>query len=157
MAEMMIPQEVDEQELDDLITDVEKYDEIIQHIADQKRALDEKFKSGDFMLDTYIFLRDALSAQESDLKVQHAIANVTRTQNRSLLKHRWDWEQGRFFEDHREYTEDSILYMSLNASVKALANAMENANRSGRWFLSQAHKQVTERFVSKFEDAPQCH
>lgn len=136
------------------VQNVEKFDEIIQQIAEQRKTLDEQFEAGDIVLSAYMSQRDALSGQEADLKVERATAKFAQEQNAASLTQRWDWEQEQFLDDHKEYAEDPILYAALDASVKALANVPENVNRSGRWFLNQAHKQVTERFVRKSETPP---
>lgn len=132
--------------------DVSKLTEQLNTIMDQKKALDTDFENGDLKHAEYMQKRDELSAQETGLRLQVSQAQFAENQNKSTAEQRWEWEQDRFFEDHEIYTKDRLMHAALDAAVKDLAGNKDNAGKSERWFLNEAHRQVSRRF--KLEAAP---
>lgn len=110
--------------------------------------LDNQFESGDLTLKEYNSQREALLKQQ--LK-----AEIAAEQRQQADQQKWHWEIERFMEDNPIYTQDKILYAALDAAVKDLANRPENSERTGRWFLAEAHKLVQKRFSVPAQPATQ--
>lgn len=138
--------------------DVSKLNEQLTAFADQKKALDADFENGDLKHAEYMAKRDELSGQETNVRLQISQAQFAENQNKSTAEQRWEWEQDRFFEDNGIYLQDTLMHAALDASVKLLANAKDDAGKlvnGGKnltWFLNEAHRQVSRRF--KLEVAP---
>lgn len=119
---------------------VEDYDKKIEDLT-------TAFEKGDIQLAQFNKERDVLVRAQTKAE----IAEESKKQN---LEQRWDWEIDRFMDDAREqkelgnidYRANKILQASLDAAVKDLASKEENANKSGRWYLTEAHKQVMANF-----------
>mgnify|MGYP001615622717 CR=1 FL=1 len=138
--------------------DVSKLNEQLTAFADQKKALDADFENGDLKHAEYMAKRDELSGQETNVRLHISQAQFAENQNKSTAEQRWEWEQDRFFEDNSIYLQDTLMHAALDASVKLLANAKDDAGKlvnGGKnltWFLNEAHRQVSRRF--KLEVAP---
>lgn len=110
-------------------------------------ALTASFEKGDVTLTQYN--RDLSALVSANTKAQIAIESRKQSDEQ-----RWDWDIDRFMDDAKEqkdlgqidYRTNKILQASLDAAVKDLASKEENANRSGRWYLMEAHKQVMAQF-----------
>jgi len=110
-------------------------------------ALTESFEKGDITLTQY-------NRDMSSLVTAKTKADIAEESNRQSAEQRWDWEIDRFMDDAKEqkelgnidYRTNKILQASLDAAVKDLASKEENANRTGRWYLMEAHKQVMGQF-----------
>lgn len=137
--------------------DVTKINDKLAELAQQKVALDEEFDNGDLKHSEYMAKRDALSTQETDLRVQLKQSEFASKQNQSTGEQRWLWEQDRFFEDHEIYqvgsdSFDPLMHAALDAAVKGLASAKDDAGklvndgRSLKWYLEEGHRQVSSRF-----------
>lgn len=121
--------------------------EPVEGYADKLADLDGRFENGDVTLKEYNTQREALLKQQ--LK-----AEIAQEQNAQAAQQKWQWEIERFMEDNASYTTDPILYAALDAAIKALAAKSENGDKAGRWFLSEAHKQVQARFAAPPAAAP---
>lgn len=128
--------------------DPEDYDEpfVARYQADPVDGYDEKlgtldaqFEAGEVTLKEYNAQREALLKQQ--LKAE--IAAEQRTQ---AEQQKWQWEIERFMEDNATYRQDPLLYAALDAAIKNLANQPDNSDKTGRWFLNEAHRQVQSRF-----------
>jgi hypothetical protein len=128
--------------------DADDYDEpfIAQYQADPVEGYTEKlteldtlFENGEVTLKDYNAQREALLKQQLKAEIAHE-------QKSQAASQRWQWEIDRFMEDNSGYQQDPIMYAALDAAIKNLANKPENADKNGRWFLSEAHKAVQSRF-----------
>lgn len=119
---------------------VEDYDKKIEDLT-------TAFEKGDIQLSQFNKERDVLVRAQTKAE----IADESKRQN---AEQRWDWEIDRFMDDAKEskelgnvdYRANKILQASLDAAVKELASKEENANKSGRWYLTEAHKEVMKNF-----------
>ncbi len=103
------------------------------------QSLDEKFEAGEIALREYNAQRDELRAAQ--LKAEIAAESAAQE-----AEQRWKWEIDRFMDDHDQYKKDPILHAALDAAVKNLAADEANTDKTGRWFLREAHKEVSKRF-----------
>lgn len=121
-----------------------------QPVADYDAKLADlksQFEEGDLTMDAYLQARDTLN-------LQRAKAEIAAEQAQQAAQQHWQWEIDRFMEDNGQYKDDPILYAALDAAIKSLANKSEHADRSGRWFLQEAHRQVQEKFTRPAAPAP---
>lgn len=92
----------------------------------------------------YLDERDALRSA-NDRYVNHQL------QMKQASEQRWEWEQNTFkaqalSDTGIDYTNDVKMNRAWNTWVQHLAGQPENAQKSGMWFLEQAHKKVMVEF-----------
>lgn len=139
--------------------EVADFDTKISEITTAKAALAEQFEAGDMKHSEYMAKRDELVTQEIELRTRKANADFVAENNANTGQQRWEWEQDRFFEDHAIYREDPMMHAALDAAVKGLASAKDDAGKlvndgkSLKWFLDEAHRQVSKRFRLEEVDA----
>lgn len=114
---------------------VEDYEEKIA-------ALDKGFEEGELRLQEYNQQRDALV--RSQLK-----AEIAAEQNAQVEEQLWRRQVDDFIDDHPEYKESKFRYSALHISVKDLANDDANSDKTGKWFLREAHRLVQAEFGGK--------
>jgi len=139
--------------------EVTDFDAKINEITTAKAALAEQFEAGDMKHSEYMAKRDELVTQEIELRTRKANADFVAENNANTGQQRWEWEQDRFLEEHAIYREDPMMHAALDAAVKGLASAKDDAGKlvndgkSLKWFLDEAHRQVSKRFRLEEVDA----
>lgn len=119
---------------------VPKYQaEPVADYDEQITALDKRFEDGEIDLKAYNTEREGLLRRQ--LKAE--IAAEQQEQNERQL---WEYEINSFLDDHKEYRDNRLLHAALDAAVRELGNDEANADKSFRWFLREADKQVKTAF-----------
>lgn len=108
--------------------------EPVENYVEKIAALDQKFEDGDIKLKDYNQERDELVRAQTK-------AEISAEQNEQVEKQLWQREISDFIDDNQEY-KGKMRHAALDIAVKDLAGKPENADKSGRWFLREAHKMV---------------
>lgn len=111
----------------------------VEGYSDKLSSLDTQFEDGDITLKEY-------NTQREQLLKQQLKAEIAEESRQQADQQKWKWEIERFMEDNSSYQQDPILYAALDAAIKSLASKPEYSDKNGRWFLNEAHKQVSSRF-----------
>lgn len=111
----------------------------VEGYSDKLSSLDTQFEDGDITLKEY-------NTQREQLLKQQLKAEIAEESRQQADQQKWKWEIERFMEDNSTYQQDPIMYAALDAAIKSLAAKPEYSDKNGRWFLNEAHKQVTSRF-----------
>jgi hypothetical protein len=132
---------------------VEKYDEKVMALDTRQTEAEAKFKAGDLELDGLLAEQRKIEGERRALNEAKLKHDISVEQSTQADVQSWQFEIGRFM--HRVKQTDSVDYKAnrtLNAAfdqaVKDLGNAKDkdgkfiNAEKPGRWFLREAHKQV---------------
>lgn len=120
----------------------ENFDAAMAGLKTERGELTAKFKEGEISVEDLITGQAEIDGRINSLREQQFAADLTATMTEQGEKQRWKLEQDTFMEDHKEYVENKILRSALNAAVVDIARREENASRSGRWVLNEAHKEV---------------
>ena len=132
---------------------VDKYDEKIAALETRDAEAVSKFKAGDLELDQLLAEQSKVAKERRALdeaKVKHDISAEMSSQTD---KQAWLNEVDRFMfqvrkTDGVDYKKNRTLNAAFDQAVKDLAGAQDKAgnyinnDRSPRWFLREAHKQV---------------
>jgi hypothetical protein len=118
-----------------------------------------KFKAGDIELEAMNKEQRAIQKERSALEREMERHTVTADLAEKAGERHWQWEVNRFMRDVKkhegiDYADSIRLNAALDAEVKAIANKPENADKPGRWFLTEAHKAVKEKLGVKSTQAP---
>lgn len=116
----------------------------VENYAEKVDALDAAFEQGDIDLKSYNAQRDALV--RAQLK-----AEIAKEQQAQVEAQLWEREVSDFKDDHPEYKTSKVRHAALDAVVKDLAADEANVNKTGRWFLREAHRIVQEEFGARAE------
>jgi hypothetical protein len=128
----------------------EKYDERVMEFDSRADEVTAKFQSGEIELDEMVRQQRAIDKERSQLDLQMERHRFTAELVEQAGERRWSLEIRRFLRDVKkdegiDYADSRRLNTALDAEVKALANDPKNAEKSGRWFLTEAHKRVQGR------------
>lgn len=148
-------EEVEQQpEFAPAVAPVENYEAVIQEMLSKEDELSQQFDDGEITSREY-------RAQLRELENQRrAVEDQQRDYDRSqeLAKQKWAWEVDTFMDSAKEndgvdYRQNKMLNAALDTAVKELAADEANSDKTGKWFLREAHKRVAELF-GKGEKAP---
>lgn len=120
------------------------FDKKMSALNDELNALAKKFGDGDISFEELQVEQTKVHDARADLRAQMRESEMVNRINQSTEQGVWKREQDDFFEDHAEYRKNPILMGALNTAVVSIANAPENANRTGTWILNKAHKEVAK-------------
>lgn len=120
------------------------FDKKLGALNDELNALAKKFGDGDISFEELQVEQTRVHDARADLRAQMRESEMVQRINQTTESSVWKREQDDFFEDHAEYRKNPILMGALNTAVVSLANAPENANRTGTWILNKAHKEVAK-------------
>lgn len=126
------------------VAPVENFDARMQEFVTKKAELRQKLNDGDIDMEQYEAGKDALVAQETDLKnAQRDFTNEVRRREAEGMD-TWNKQQKRFFKDDANaiYKGNHLLNVALDTAVKDIARDPANSKRSGAWILAEADKQV---------------
>lgn len=137
----------------------EKYDERMTAFDKREDDVVAKFKAGDIELEAMNKEQRAIQKERSALEREMERHTVTADLAEKAGERHWQWEVNRFIRDVKkhegiDYADSIRLNTALDAEVKAIANKPENADKPGRWFLTEAHKAVKEKLGVKPSVAP---
>jgi hypothetical protein len=137
----------------------EKYDERMTAFDKRDDEVVAKFKAGDIELEAMNKEQRAIQKERSALEREMERHTVTADLAEKAGERHWQWEVNRFMRDVKkhegiDYADSIRLNAALDAEVKAIANKPENADKPGRWFLTEAHKAVKEKLGVKPTQVP---
>jgi len=123
------------------------FDAKVTELNTRHDALADKFNGGDLTFDEYRAQAKAISDELANLQALRTKAEISSEFNQQNAAQRWQWEVSRFMKDVLksdgiDYAGNKLLNAALDVAVKDLANNREHVDKSGEWFLEEAHKQV---------------
>jgi hypothetical protein len=126
---------------------VEDYDGKVKTLKDEKKAAWQKYNDGDMTADEYEAIEDRVGEQLRDLHHQQRTHESDLKRANTTAAQEWEWECKRFMRTAKadegiDYGTDKKLGAELDRQVKAIAGDPENADKSGEWFLAEAHRRV---------------
>lgn len=107
--------------------------------------LDKKLEDGEIDYTDHIKANRELLDKRSDLQAQQRESAFVSAQNEAQATQQWNWEQSRFIEDNAEF-KSPVLHGALSGVLSTLYADDANADKSYRWFLNEAGRQVKEAF-----------
>lgn len=119
---------------------------------DKKDAADlAEFKAEKIELDEFLTRQKVTANARSVLREQAVKAEIAQESRDQMAVQQWQWEIRRFIRatakhegiDYRA-DENKALNAELDSQVKALGANKANENKSGEWFLQEAHRRVCE-------------
>jgi len=125
----------------------ENFETSLGEISAEREALAEKFKAGDMQFEEFRVADKALQSKETDLLALRTKSEIAAEMAQQSAAQRWNWEVTRFMKDTLkgegiDYKNNRLLNAAFDIAVKDLAGAEANADKSGEWFLEEAHKLV---------------
>ena len=113
----------------------------------ERAELREAYKNGDIDFDEYEERRENLQAREKELDRAAVKAEISGEMRQQTEAQAWTSTVNSFINtaaksDGIDYRNDIAKQADLDLFVKTLANKPENADKSGEWFLQEAHKRV---------------
>ena len=132
---------------------VEKYDEKIAALDARQAEAEAKFKAGDLELDALRAEDRKIEGERRTLQEAKLKHDISVEQTNQSDAQKWQYDIARFMREAKkadgiDYSGNRTLNAALDQTVKDLANAKDkdgkliNDEKSGRWFLREAHKQV---------------
>lgn len=125
----------------------ENYDAQVKALNERKAAATAKFKANEIEVEEMLAAHNEIDADRKKLDEQKLKAEISAEQQEQASQQRWLWEVNRFMRNVQkhegvDYKGSNILNAALDAEVKRLANDEANKDKSGDWFLEQAHESV---------------
>lgn len=108
-------------------------------------ALDKKLEEGEIDYTDHIKSNRELLDKRTELVTLKREADFVAEQNEATATQQWNWEQARFVEDNTEF-QSPVLHGALSGVLQTLYADEANADKSYRWFLNEAGRQVREAF-----------
>lgn len=124
----------------------------MEALKGERAALTAKFKEGEISVEELLDGQAAVDGRVNELREHRFAADLTATLDERTKAQVWKNEQDDFMDANKQYVENKILRSALNAAVIDVASKEENANRSGRWVLNEAHKAVQAAMGAKQAD-----
>jgi hypothetical protein len=126
---------------------VEDYDKKVKALDDKAADLEAKFKAGDIELSELLSERDKVAAERAELREAKFKHELSVEQEQQAQAAGWQYEVQSFMRrvkkaDGVDYAGNALLNAALDKAVKDLADDEKNADKSGKWFLREAHKKV---------------
>jgi len=132
---------------------VDKYDEQITGLDKRQTDAEGKFKAGDLELDGLLAESRKIEGERRALNEAKLKHDISVEQSTQADVQSWQFEISRFMHrvkqaDSVDYKANRTLNAALDQAVKDLGNAKDkdgkllHADKPGRWFLREAHKQV---------------
>lgn len=134
---------------------VENFAQKMEAFETQKAELRTKLNDGDIDLEEYEKLKDAVTDQATELRMQQRDHENEVKRRTNEGAQRWQWEQEQFFgrAANQIYSTNRLLNAALDTAVKDLANDPANAQQTGSWFLEEADRQVRALMAGTVETA----
>ncbi|CAB4134907.1 hypothetical protein UFOVP275_32 [uncultured Caudovirales phage] len=121
----------------------------LTEIANNKSELLDSFDNGDMTAREYQQRLDALAKEERAIERQQDRADLAAQMETQRLQNEWTQTCNTFVESNSVYKDNPRLYKALDQEVRELAAKPETASWSGKRFLEEAHKNLTEAFGLK--------
>lgn len=133
---------------------VEDFDKKMTALNEELAGLAKKFSDGEITFEQLQVEQTRVHDVRADLRAQKRESEMAERINQNVETDLWKREQDEFFADHKDYRENPILMGALNTAVVRIANAPENANRTGTWILNKAHREVEKVMATKADPNP---
>lgn len=126
------------------------FKESLDAVKAEREALVQRFKDGELSFDDFRVADRELQDKETDLLGLRTKAEIAAEMAQQSAAQRWNWEVTRFMRDTLksegiDYKNNRLLNAAFDTAVKDLAGAPENSDKSGEWFLEEAHKLVKDQ------------
>lgn len=121
--------------------------EEVAQLLDQRKTLREQYRNGDISAEDKDKAEDELNDRISDLRAEQKQAAFVENYNQQMAEREYLQTIARVKADIRDkegidYDKDPMMLQALDLRVRTLAADPANAERSGEWFLREAHRQV---------------
>ena len=125
----------------------EDFQQQSEALKTERAELREAYKNGDIDFDEYEERRESLRDREKELDRAAIKAEIAGEMSQQSEAQMWATTIQNFFEasaksDGIDYRTDEAKHADLDLFVRTLADKPENADKSGEWFLQEAHKRV---------------
>jgi hypothetical protein len=125
----------------------EDYDQKITDLAAKESEIRAQFKNGDLPLDDYEEQRDAILKERESLNTSRVKSEISQEMREQAAQNEWQSQIKSFMataakNDGVDYRKDDVKSGDLDLFVKTLAQNPAHADKSGEWFLAEAHKRV---------------
>jgi hypothetical protein len=118
-------------------------------VNEQEDAIWAKFETGDIAKEDMQRELRALESQRTELSALKLKAEISQEMSAQSAQATWQNQINSFMAEAAkpasggvDYKTDTVKAADLDVFVKTLAQKPENADKSGEWFLQEAHKRV---------------
>lgn len=123
------------------------FDERVKAIDDAETEAARKFEAGEIEAPAYVIETRRIATERGELDRHRVKAEVAAEMTQQAAMNQWQRQVSQFMREAKkadgvDYLKDEALNAELDTMVKALASNPVHANKSGAWFLGQAHKAV---------------
>jgi hypothetical protein len=127
---------------------VEDYEGRVAALDSQSDALADRWKSGEITFDEFRAEERQIEADRRALDSAQLKAEISTEYHEQAAGASWKRECDRFLAhaakaDGVDYRSNRVLWTALDAGVKELAGDPANIDKPSRWFLEQAHRNIT--------------
>lgn len=125
----------------------EDYADRVAALKQSSTELAEAFRNGDVDLDQFQLKTQELNDQRDELTALRIKAEVSSEMNSQTDEQVWNGTVMQFVADTAklgaiDYRKDALKQKDLDLFVKTLASDDANNDKTGEWFLKEAHKRV---------------
>lgn len=123
------------------------FDDRVKAIDDAEAEAARKFEAGEIEAPAYVIETRRIAKERGELDRIQVKAEMAVEMTQQAAMNQWQRQISQFMREAKkadgvDYLKDEALNAELDTMVKALANNPAHANKSGAWFLGQAHKAV---------------
>lgn len=123
------------------------YADQVAAVKTESEALTKAFKAGDIDFDEYQVQSQEIAERRESLTILRAKSEIAEEMGGQTDEQEWGNTISRFFAatakaGGTDYAKDAEKQADLDQFVKVLANNSANENKSGEWYLAEAHKRV---------------
>lgn len=125
----------------------DNYDQTIADLATKESGIRAQFKDGSISLEDYEEQRDAILKERESLNTARVKSEISQEMREQAAQNEWQGQIKSFMataakNDGVDYRKDDVKSGDLDLFVKTLAQNPAHADKSGEWFLAEAHKRV---------------
>ena len=126
---------------------LEGADEQLAQLLDQRKSIREQYRNGDISAEDKDKAEDEINDRIADIRAARQNAQFVENFNQQAAEQDYLRTLKSVKADIRDtdgidYDKNPMLLANWDAKVRALASDPKNADRSGEWYLREAHKQV---------------
>lgn len=123
------------------------FDDHVKAIDDAEAEVARKFEAGEIEAPEYVRETRRIAKERGELDRIQVKVEMAAEMSQQAAMHQWQQQVSKFMRqakkaDGVDYLGDESLGAEFDTMVKALANNPAHADKSGAWFLGQAHKAV---------------
>lgn len=122
------------------------YADKVAALQQESDDLAAKFRDGTIDIDEFQTESAAIATRRDDLVVQRAKAEISSEMSEQTAVQQWEGTVARFVKASADqpidYNKNAAALEDLDQFVRVLSNKPEHEDKSGEWFLKEAHKRV---------------